>query len=107
MPIHSTANQPSPDRIIVNVLDHLPQGNLPVNVSVISSASLPESEKRSSIFLDKGEISQPGLIGLQEPGMRFPGYRLLDAFEDTGDIIGLIGRMHDEVNVLGHDDKSE
>ena len=69
------------------------------------TSHLPEPENSCSIFPDQCEFLQPLWIILQQPGMSFPGYRLLDTFKKPGNIIGLIGRVDDDVNVLWHNDK--
>lgn len=91
----------------MKVFDHLPQGGVPVNVSLIPASRLPESEDWLAIFPDQDELFQPSLIVLQQPGMRFPGYGLLDTFEDAGNIVNRIGRVDYDVYVLRHDNKSK
>ncbi len=44
---------------------------------------------------------------LPQPRMSILGYRLFDALEKPGNIIGLIERVDNDVNVLWHNDKSE
>jgi hypothetical protein len=101
-PFARVANQASPDRILVNVLDGLIDGRYRRHIPIIPAAHLPEVIRR--LLLGGGQPLQSLRPVPSEIDQCSARHWLLDGTQDFGDRIRLPSRTNQKMDVLRHKD---
>ncbi len=103
-PVRRTLDQPTSDRICMNVLDDGGHTSLTKHVAIEAAARLPESKDPSRGILDAQTIEPVVVLDCLEilPGRI--GHATLETDKDAAHFVARVARAKQDVNVLRHDD---